>query len=398
MHRTTGRLRLPLLVVAAVAVAEAAVLLLRPRDGLIRPEPVSARSYFSASDIDRARDFRRPQLALYALTVVIEGGVLVLLIRRPPRWMPRRLIGAGAAVSLAVGLAPLPVQAVMRQRALDVGLATQSWGGWTGDVAKSSAIGAVLAAMGAGAAGVLARRFGRWWWAPGSALVVAVGAAFLYAGPVVLDPVFNRFTPLPDGRTRSDVLALARQAGVRVGEVYEVDASRRTTAANAYVTGVGPTKRVVLYDTLLKDFDPAETRLVVAHELGHVHYGDVPHGLLYVLIVAPLGVLAIARLAEAWAGEDRRRWVPALALAAGVVSVPVSLTSNQLSRRIEARADAYALRLTGETKPFVGFQKRIAVRNISDPDPPRLVTTLLATHPTTVERIGIAKAFEKGER
>jgi STE24 endopeptidase len=387
-------MRLPLLVVAAVAVAEAAVLLLRPRDGLIRPEPVSARSYFSAAQIDRARDFRRPQLALYAVTVAIEAGVLILLVRRPPRWMPRRLLLAGATVSLAVGLAPLPVQAVMRQRSLDVGLATQSWGGWAGDIAKSSAIGAVLAGLGAGLAGLLARRFGRWWWAPGSAVVVATGAAFLYAGPVLLDPVFNKFTPLPAGQTRSDVLALAREAGVKVGQVYEVDASRRTTAANAYVTGLGPTKRVVLYDTLLKDFTPSETRLVVAHELGHVHYRDVPHGLLYVLLVAPLGVLAVTRLADAWAGDDRRRWVPALALAVGVVSIPVTTVSNQLSRRIEARADAFALRLTHETEPFVGFQRRIAVRNIADPDPPEWLTALLATHPTTVQRIGIAKAYE----
>ena len=395
MHRTSGRLRLPLLVVAAVAVAEAAVLLLRPRDGLIRPEPVSARSYFSAAEIDRARDFRRPQLALYGVTVAIEAGVLVLLIRRPPRWLPRRFVIAGAVVSLVVGVAPLPVQAVMRQRAIDVGLVTQSWGDWAGDVAKSSAIGAVLAGLGAGLAGLLVRRFGRWWWAPGSVVVVAAGAAFLYAGPVVLDPVFNRFTPLPQGTTRTEVLALARQAGVKVGQVYEVDASRRTTGANAYVTGLGSTKRVVLYDNLLKDFTPAETKLVVAHELGHVHYRDVPHGLLYVLLVAPLGLLAVSRLTDTWAGGDRRRWVPALTLAIGVVSFPVTVVSNQLSRRIEARADAFALKLTHETAPFIGFQKRVAVRNIADPDPPAWITDLLATHPTAVQRIGIAKAYEE---
>ena len=369
------------------------MLLLRPRDGLIDPAPVSARSYFSAAQIDRARDFRRPQLALYAATVLIEGGLLVILIRRPPRWMPRRFALAGAAVSLALTIAPLPVQAIMRQRAVDVGLITQSWGGWAGDVAKSAGIGALLAGGGAGLAGWLARRFGTRWWLPGSVLVVGAGAAFLYAGPVVLDPLFNRFTPLPAGKTRSEVLDLADKAGVKVGQVYEVDASRRTTAANAYVTGLGPTKRVVLYDTLLKDFTGAETRLVVAHELGHVHYRDVPHGLLYVLLVAPLGVLAITRLADEWAGGDRRRWVPALALAVGVVSTPVTIVSNQLSRRIEARADAFALRLTHETRPFIGFQERIAVRNVADPDPPEWITALLATHPTPVERIGIAKAY-----
>ncbi len=386
------RLRLSLVVVAAVAVAEGAVLVLRPRDGLVKPASVSARSYFSAAEIDRARDFRRPQLALYGATLAVEAGVLVALLRRPPRRWPRRPL-AGAAVSLVLTLAPLPVGAVMRQRSIDVGLTTQSWPAWAGDVAKSAAIGAGVAGVGVALAAALARRFGRRWWLPGAAAAVGIGAVFLYAGPVVLDPLFNRFTALPAGRTRSDVLELARQAGVRVGEVYEVDASRRTTAANAYVTGLGHTKRVVLYDTLLRNFDRDETRLVVAHELGHVHYDDVPHGLIFLALVAPLGLLGVARLAESWTGDDPRRWAPALVLAIGVVSMPIGVVSNGLSRGVEARADAYALRLTGATAPFVSFERRIALRNVADPDPPGWVGFLLGTHPSTVERIGIAEAF-----
>jgi STE24 endopeptidase len=283
----------------------------------------------------------------------------------------------------------------MRQRAVDVGLITQSWGGWAGDVLKSAGIGAVLAALGAGLAAALARRFGRNWWLPGSVVVVLLGAAFLYAGPVVLDPLFNRFTPLPDGPLRSDVLRLADRAGVSVGQVYEMDASRRTTASNAYVTGLGSSKRVVVYDNLIRDFTPAQTRLVVAHELGHVHYADVGHGLLYLLLVAPFGVFAVTRLTHRWADGDDRRWVPALALALGVVSMPVGLIANQLSRDVESRADAYALRLSGpgSVEPFIGFQRRITVTNVGDPDPPAWLQALLGTHPTTVQRIGIAKAY-----
>jgi STE24 endopeptidase len=186
---------------------------------------------------------------------------------------------------------------------------------------------------------------------------------------------------------------------VKVGEVYEMDASKRTTAANAYVTGLGSSKRVVIYDNLIKDFTPDQTRLVVAHELGHVHYSDVPHGLLYLLLVAPFGVFAVTRLTERWAGGDQRRWVPALALALGVVSTPVTMISNQLSRRVEARADAFALRLNGAqaAEPFIGFQRKITLTNVSDPDPPGWVHALLGTHPTTVERIGIAEAYARTE-
>jgi STE24 endopeptidase len=244
------------------------------------------------------------------------------------------------------------------------------------------------------------RRYGRRWWAPGAVVVVVFGAVSVYAGPVVLDPLFNRFTELPEGQTRSDVLALAREAGGDVGEVYEIDASRRTTAANAYVTGLGDTKRVVLYDTLLDNFTRDELRLVVAHELAHVHHRDVPRGLLWLAIVAPLGMLAAARLTERFAGPGTKpqRSIPALALSLALVVPVTTAISNQLSRRVEARADSYALRLTEAPQPFIGFEQRIAKRNVSDPDPPAWRTWLLATHPPVVDRIGIGVAFQRGRR
>ena len=143
-----------------------------------------------------------------------------------------------------------------------------------------------------------------------------------------------------------------------MGEVYSVDASRRTTAANAYVTGLGRTKRVVLYDTLLKDFTPAETRLVVAHELGHVRHRDVPHGLLWAALVAPFGTLAVARAGERLTRPGTTS-VPAVSLALALFAPAVTTIANQLSRAIERRADAFALDLTGEPDAMVGFERRI---------------------------------------
>ena len=216
----------------------------------------------------------------------------------------------------------------------------------------------------------------------------------------MLDPVFNRFTTLPQGRTRTQVLALAREAGVKVGQVYEVDASRRTTAANAYVTGLGSTKRVVVYDNLLEHFTPDEVRLVVAHELGHVHYHDVPRGLLWLALVAPFGVFAVQRLSERMApgAAGTPTVLPAAVLSLALVAGGLGVVSNQLSRRVEARADTFSLRLTGAPEPFVSFERRIAVRNVSDPDPPGWVTSTRGTHPPTIERIGAAVAYERGAR
>jgi STE24 endopeptidase len=398
------RLRLPIAIVAALVVAEAAVLLMRPR-GLVEPLDVAPRAYFSAAQIEKAEDFRSGQLWLLGARTAIELGLLVLIVARPPRALlkPRRrqvLAGAAAAAALSVSISvvTLPVRAIARERAKDVGLVTQSWTGYAGDVAKSTAIGAVLAAAGGALLVFGMRRFGRRWWAPAAAVVVGFGVVTTYLTPIVLDPLFNKFTPLPDGPTRSTVLTLAREAGVDVGQVYEMDASRRTTAANAYVAGIGRTKRVVIYDNLLKEFSPGEVELVLAHELGHVHYDDVPHGLLYLLIVAPFGMLAAARLAERLAPRDSlgtAAAVPAVVLAVGIMAPAITTISNQLSRGVEQRADQFSLELTDEPNTFIGFQKRIAITNVSDPDPPALVRFLLGTHPSTIQRIGLAERFER---
>jgi STE24 endopeptidase len=401
-------LRLPIALVAAVVVAEGAVLVLRPRESGPEPVMVDARAYFSPAQVEKGQEFRRGQLGLYGIRLLIEGGLLVVLVRRPPQRLRRDfrrplLAGAAtaAALSLTLGLAALPVRAISRERSKDVGLVTQSATDWLGDVAKGEAIGGAIA--GAGGALLLfgMRRFGPRWWAPGAAVVVAFGIVVTYAGPVVLDPVFNDFTRLPAGQMRSDVLELAGRAGVKVGEVYEVDASRRTTAANAYVTGLGATKRVVVYDTLLRDFTPAETRLVVAHELGHVRHHDVTHGLLYLAIVAPFGMLAVALLSERLApreGSYTPAALPAVALAIALVVPVITIVSNQLSRAVERRADAFALELTREPRTMIEFQRRIAVKNVSDVDPPAWVTFLLGTHPPTLQRIGAAEAFERRRR
>lgn len=403
----------PLALAAALVAAQAAVLLVRPRSGTIDPDPVDLGEFFTAEQLERAVDFRGPQLALFGAALAVQAGTLaVIAARRGP--VGRRLLArefrrpllasaaTGAGIAIALVLVALPVDALMRSRAIDVGLVTRSWPGWAWDVARSAAIGALLAGLGCAAAIALMRRFSRHWWIPAAGVVVAVGAALTFAGPLVLDPIFNRFERLPAGQTRSDVLELAARAGVDVGEVYVVDASKRTTAANAYVTGLGSTKRVVLYDTLLRDFPPAETRLVVAHELAHVRHRDVPRALLFLALVAPAGMFAAARLARAWGPRGDREpgpaAVPALFASVTLVAVLVASMSGQLSRRVEARADAYALALTGDARTFIEQHRRLAIRNVSDPDPPRIRRLLLGTHPTTRERLGIGRAFERGER
>jgi STE24 endopeptidase len=399
VYSVLKRLRVPVSIVAALVVAEAAVLIMRPRGG-IDPVDAAPQTYFSAAFIERAEDFRSGQLWLFGARMALEIGLLVYVVRRPPPRLKgpfRRPIVAGAAVAVALSVAvtalTLPVRAISRERAKDVGLVTQDWVGWLGDVGKGVAIEAVI--VGAGGAVLVfgMRRFGRNWWAPAAAVAVGFGVVMTYASPLLIEPLFNTFKPLPAGQLRSDVLALAEEAGVEVGEVYEMDASRRTTAANAYVAGLGSTKRVVLYDTLLRDFSEDEVRLVVAHELGHVHYDDVPRGLLYLAIVAPFGMFAVARLSERLAPAGGPAAVPAVALSLALLLPAVTMISNQLSRAVEARADRFSLELTEAPDALIGFQQRIVVKNVSDPEPPTWTSFLLGTHPTAMQRIGQALAI-----
>jgi STE24 endopeptidase len=409
------RSRLPLAILATVVAAGAATLILRPRSGLIDPAAVEKTAYFSPEQVQRAEEFNGPQRLLGLTGLGLSGATLILLAVRPPgparrafeRAGRRPLVGAaaaGAGISVVLVLVVLPVSAVAHQRSVDVGLSTQDWGPWLGDVAKSAGVEAVFSALGAVLLMAIVRRFRRHWWAPAAVAAVALGVLSIYLFPVVVDPIFNRFDPLPTGELRSEVLGLARRSGVDVGQVYRVDASRRTTATNAYVNGLGHTKRVVLYDNLIDRFPRDQVRSVVAHELGHVKHRDVPRGLLWLAVVAPAGALLGQRVAERIGRGIRLddpavrpgpAALPALAVGLGIVSLALSGASNVLSREVEASADAYSLRLTRDPAAFIALERELAVSNVADPDPPRLWHALLGSHPTTLERIGAGEAWAR---
>jgi len=406
--------RIGAIAVAMVVVAEGAVWLLRPADPGVEPETVSEGDYFDAAQIERARDYRSGQRWLLVAGIGAQGAVLVALALGRPRFAREALervgvrpvlgaAAAGAGLSVTLALVALPPDVWAHERSVDAGLSTQSLGAWFGDVAKSVGISALLAAVGAALLIALMRRFGSRWWVPGAAGVVAVAAIFSWLAPVVLAPIFNRFEPLPEAsEARAEVLELGREGGVDIGEVYSVDASRRSNALNAYVGGLGPTKRVVLYDTLLDRAQAGELRSVVAHELGHVSNNDIPRGIGFIAIVAPLGLLFVREVGDGLAkrsGAAPRTaaalpgYVLGIALASFVINVP----GNQLSRAVERSADSYALELTADPRALIELQQRLTADNVSDPDPPDAVTFLLGTHPPAVERIGAALAYERND-
>ena len=389
-------------VVAATVAALAAQLMMPAAGQVIEPAPARAQDYFTPAQIERGQDFRRPNLYISLAALAAQIALLVALVRRPPKrlgtaWWHGGL--AGAAIAFAMSVVTLPMTIVLRIRSREVGLNTRSWPGWAWDWLLSVTINAVLMGLLALALLWLMRKLPRGWWVPGAAVVVVGGALWVIVSPIVLDPLFNRFTTLRQEPLRGEVVALAREAGVRVSEIQVMDASKRTTATNAYVAGLGASKRIVIYDNLLRDFTRAEQLNIIAHELGHEHYHDVRNGLLYVAIVAPFGMLAVALGTRRFAprgAEGTPAVLPALALMILLVSTGIGWISNGLSRQVEARADSFALRTTDDPDALIALQRRLVIRNVSDPDPPDAVTAIFGTHPPPLDRIGMALAY--GER
>ncbi len=406
-------MRLGVTAVAAVVVAEAAAWLLRPRD-IEQPVHVDENTYFSHEELTKARDYASGQRLILVCSLVAEGAVLILLATGRPavarraleRLGDRPVLGGAAAaagLSVAIAVTTIPFGVWAHERSVDVGLSTQSIGGWLSDWGKGAAIGAILAGGVGTFALWLMRRFGSRWWIPGSVAVVIGAAILTWLAPVVIAPLFNKFDELPPGQARSDVLELAKQAGVDVGHVYEVDASKRTTAINAYVNGLGSSKQVVLYDTLVHDLNQGERRAVVAHELGHVHGNDIRRGLLFVAIVTPLSLIFVSVMAGSIARREgsepgKPAYLPAFALAIAATSFVIGIAGNQLSRSVEARADTFSLQLTDDPRGMIELQQQLADRNLADPDPPGAFTFLFGTHPPAVDRIGAAVAWQQGER
>jgi STE24 endopeptidase len=219
--------------------------------------------------------------------------------------------------------------------------------------------------------------------------------------PIVFEPLFNKFTSMEEGALRTQLIELAEKDGIDVSDVLVADASRRTTALNAYVSGFGATKRIVVYDNLVANAPPEEVELIVAHELSHAKHDDVLVGTAMGAVGAGIAMVSLYLVLSA----DRVRRplrvasardpavvpiVIALAAFAGLITAPIQ---NTLSRQVEARADAHSLELTGHPETFIAMQQRLADTNISHLEPNPVLSFWFSSHPITMDRIGMAVAF-----
>lgn len=362
-------------------------------------------SSFTDDQVRRHAAFRGPGYLAFVLSTLLPIVLLVLMARGPfaslvermegvrGGWIVRTLLGAAVVVGLTtIVLLPLGfVRGYLNAKAW--GLSTQQPLDWAFDQVKSLGVGVVVAGLAAIAFYGVVRTAPRTWWLWGWLAFTVLTAVLVFLYPVVIAPLFNRFESLEAGPLRDRIIELGDAAGVPLDDVLVSDASRRTTAENAYVAGLGATKQMVVYDTLLENSEDAETLFIVAHELGHRRENHVAKNVALSSLGLLLGFALLYRMGPwlmTWAGASGigdLNGLPALLLYLSVVSLVLLPVQNAVSRAFERTADEVAIELTDDPGPGVRAFRRLAFNNIADLRPNPVVVWLLYTHPPIPERI-----------
>jgi STE24 endopeptidase len=366
------------------------------------PAPVPESAVFTPAEIARANAYSDPARLLgwaslaVSLVVALVLGLTPIgrrLAGRLRGWWWVRVLQAVAALAVVGRLVTLPFAIIGHHRAVAYGLSTQDWGSWTVDLLKNLVLTIVISSLLLLVLVGCARRFPRAWPAVAAGFLgclVMVGS-FVY--PVLVQPAFNNFTPLPEGPLRTKILQLADREHVSLDDVLVADASRRTTTLNAYVSGFGSTRRVVIYDNVINDLPRAQVLAIVAHELGHAHHDDVLVGSVLAAFGTVLGVgllgLMVSLVRRGPGGMRDPTVVPLVFALVALGTVLSSPINNGLSRLVETRADVASLEATRDPVAFAQMQRALDLHSLSD-DPPGWSHFWFGSHPTTLQRIAIA--------
>jgi STE24 endopeptidase len=277
------------------------------------------------------------------------------------------------------------------------GLSLETLPRWLWDHLKALGLQVVLAIPAALVIYACIRQAPGWWWLyAGGAFAVFV-VVLTHVAPVLLLPVFFSMRPLGNDSLRARLASLAQRAGTRVVGIYEWGLGEKTTKANAALVGMSRTRRILVSDTLVREYSEDEIEAILAHELAHHVHRDVWKGVLAETLLLLAGFVAGDILLRQWGpplrlrGLDDPAGLPLLLLAAGGVGLAASPILKALSRRTERRADRFALDLTGNPDAFVSAIRRLGAQNLAEDDPSRSVRILFHTHPPIRERIEAAR-------
>ena len=281
-------------------------------------------------------------------------------------------------------------------------LTDRTFGSWMGDMLKGLAVNLAILPI-VGALALLAmRRVKRWWlalWLGSIPLILTV----VVVQPIVLDPIFNKFEPLRDEVLRQKLLDLASRAGIEGGRVYEVDKSKQTKTMNAYVTGIGPTARIVMWDTLLAKMSHDEVLAVMGHEMGHYVLRHIWKGLAFSLAISLFVFFAGQKIIERGlprfgfesAGDPAA--LPWVLLVFGAIGFLLTPVGAAYSRYGEHQADRFSLELTHLNAPMATAFRKMAEDSKRDPSPHPFIKYWRYSHPPIAERIPFALSYRPWE-
>ena len=308
-----------------------------------------------------------------------------------------------ALVGGAAELAGLPLSVVAYRRSRREGLSRQRPVPWLLDRTKGLVLGFVVGVPAVTALLALQRALPHGWWFPAALGAAGLELVMATVGPVLILPLFLRSRPLDPGPLADDLVDLARRAGVRVASMRVLEAGAKTSAGNAFVSGLGPTRRIMIFDTLIgEDGEPdaeriREMRAVLAHELGHARAFDLWRGLALGAASALVAfafanwLLGMLPASLVHAGPGSLSALPALALALGIAFVPLGILGAAYSRRRERAADAFSVRTARDGEALARALERMCAQNLSELRPPPLYVALRMSHPAPFERIATAR-------
>lgn len=335
----------------------------------------------------------------------LASGSSVRLRDIVSEWLgPDYLIVAGYTVLFLclIELITLPID-MCRGYVLEkkYGLSNENLIQWLKDVAKGLAISLLIGTFIAEVLYLLLRTRPEDWWVIAGLLFVIFVIVVSNLAPVLIFPIFFRFTPLRDDELKERLAAMAEGEGLRIRGVFEMDLSRKTKAANAALAGLGNTRRIILSDTLLENFNHDEVESVLAHELGHhryhhiwklmfvqsilIFFGLYCAGIVMKALLPALGMKGIGDIAG----------LPLLMLTISVVGLVFLPLANALSRKMEISADGFALKKIRRSAPFISCMERLASINLADPEPNPVVEFIFHSHPSIKRRIEIARNFSE---
>ena len=354
---------------------------------------LDAGEIFGSRHVERSAAYERGLRLFWLGAVAAELALLGLAAWLALRSRARGILGGvalGAATLVAVWLVRLPFVLGAHWWRRRYGISRSDYGTILVDPWLER-LGALLVACAAiGLVMVLARRLGERWWLAGGPAFAVLAALFLVAQPTLLAP---RLEPMGDRALAAEIEALAKAQGVGEVEIEVRDASRRTRAINAELYGVGPTKRIVFWDTALDGrLSRREIRSLAAHEFGHVEANHIWKSIGWIFLFAVPGAYVVARVTRRHGGLGRPGAVPFALLAVTVLQLALLPAANAISRRYEAEADWLALQATNDPRAFEGLTVELARAALAQPDPPRLARLLLETHPSPLERVEVSRA------